>query len=67
VGGQVEAVGKNVTQFKAGDEVLWRGSSFSAEYACARDEDWLLASYVTLNSGLCRLGGIHRLAGSSPR
>jgi NADPH:quinone reductase-like Zn-dependent oxidoreductase len=33
--GQVEAVGANVTQFRAGDEVFGTGSGTFAEYACA--------------------------------
>src|SRR5437870_11272628 len=37
VAGQVEAVGKNITQFKAGDEVFGVGRPTLAEYACARE------------------------------
>jgi len=37
VAGQVEAVGKNVTLFKPGDEVFGVGRPTLAEYACARE------------------------------
>jgi NADPH:quinone reductase-like Zn-dependent oxidoreductase len=37
VAGQVEAVGRNITQFKPGDEVFGACSGAFAEYACARE------------------------------
>lgn len=37
VAGQVETVGRNITQFKPGDEVFGACSGAFAEYACARE------------------------------
>src|SRR5262249_23752681 len=37
VAGQVDAVGRNVTQFKAGDDVFGACDSTIAEYTCARE------------------------------
>ncbi len=37
VAGQVEAVGRNITQFKPGDEVFGACAGAFAEYACARE------------------------------
>ena len=45
VAGQIEAVGKNVTQFKPGDEVFGACDGAFAEYACARE------SAVTIKPG----------------
>jgi len=38
VAGQVEAVGRNVTQFQPGDEVFGAGRGALAEYVCAREK-----------------------------
>jgi NADPH:quinone reductase-like Zn-dependent oxidoreductase len=42
VAGQVEAVGKNVTQFRAGDEVFGACNGAFAEYACARESAFVI-------------------------
>jgi len=47
VAGVVEAVGKNVTQFQAGDEVFGTCNGAFAEYACAR-QDMLAPKPVNL-------------------
>ena len=47
--GRVEAVGEDVTQFKAGDEVFGSGMGAFAEYACIREDAVALKpSKVTL-------------------
>jgi NADPH:quinone reductase-like Zn-dependent oxidoreductase len=48
VSGQVEAVGRNVTQFKPGDEVFGTCRGALAEYACAK-EDRLVAKPANLS------------------
>lgn len=45
VAGRVEAVGKNHTEFRPGDEVFGEMESYSggfAEYVCTRGKDWAL-------------------------
>ena len=42
VAGEVEAVGRNVTQFKPGDEVFGVCQGAFAEYACASETDLIL-------------------------
>jgi len=40
--GQVEAVGKNVTQFQSGDEVFGAGGGAFAEYVCVSEDSLVL-------------------------
>jgi NADPH:quinone reductase-like Zn-dependent oxidoreductase len=42
IAGQVEAVGRNVTRFRAGDEVFGSGMGGFAEYACFREDKLVL-------------------------
>jgi NADPH:quinone reductase and related Zn-dependent oxidoreductases len=54
VAGQVEAVGKNVTLFKAGDEVFGVGRPTIAEYACARERGLVIKpANVTFEQAGC--------------
>ncbi len=48
IAGRVEAVGKNVTQFKPGDEVFGAAPGGFAEFACAR-EDYLVIKPATVS------------------
>src|SRR5258708_10771019 len=66
VAGQVEAVGRNVTQFKSGDEVFGTCSGAFAEYACASESalvmkpdkvTWEQAASVPI-AGLTALQGL---------
>ncbi len=52
--GQVEAVGKNVTKFKPGDEVFGVGRTTLAEYACARERGLVIKpANVTFEQAGC--------------
>src|SRR6266480_1172735 len=54
VAGQVAAVGKNVTQFKAGDEVFGVARPSLAEYACARERSLVIKpANVTFEQAGC--------------
>jgi len=40
VAGEIEAVGRNITQFKTGDGVFGSCKGAFAEYACASESNW---------------------------
>src|SRR5436190_8990388 len=65
VAGQVEAVGKNVTQFKAGDEVFGVARPSLAEYACARERGLVIkpANVTFEQAGSVAWAGLTALQG----
>src|SRR5436190_1704132 len=65
VAGQVEAVGKNVTLFKAGDEVFGVARSTLAEYVCARERALVIkpASVTFEQAGSIAWAGFTALQG----
>src|SRR5713101_7006778 len=65
VAGQVEAVGKNVTQFKAGDEVFGVARPALAEYVCAPERALVIkpANVTFEQAGSVALAGLTALQG----
>ncbi len=65
IAGQVEAVGKNVTQFKPGDEVFGAAAGGFAEYACvAEDRLALKPTNVTFEAAAAvPIAGVSALQG----
>jgi NADPH:quinone reductase-like Zn-dependent oxidoreductase len=65
VAGQVEAVGKNVTQFKPGDEVFGIARPSLAEYVCARERSLVIkpANVTFEQAGSVALAGLTALQG----
>ena len=66
--GTVEAVGKNVTQFKPGDEVFGNRSGAFAEYLCARADRAIAlkpANMTFEQAAGVPVAATHRVAGSS--
>jgi NADPH:quinone reductase-like Zn-dependent oxidoreductase len=63
--GQVEAVGKNVTQFKPGDEVFGVARFSLAEYACARERGLVIkpANVTFEEAGCVAWAGLTALQG----
>src|SRR5882724_9195958 len=65
VAGQVEAVGKNVTLFKAGDEVFGAARPSLAEYVCARERALVIkpANVTFEQAGCVAWAGLTALQG----
>src|SRR5467141_4714614 len=65
VAGQVEAVGKNVTQFKPGDEVFGVARPSLAEYACGRERGLVIkpANVTFEQAGCVAWAGLTALQG----
>ena len=65
VAGQVEAIGKNVTQFKPGDEVFGLARPSLAEYVCARERALVIkpANVTFEQTGSVGLAGLTALQG----
>jgi NADPH:quinone reductase-like Zn-dependent oxidoreductase len=65
VAGQVEAIGKNVTQFKPGDEVFGLARPSLAEYVCARERALVIkpANVTFEEAGSVGLAGLTALQG----
>jgi len=63
VAGQIEAVGKTVTQFKPGDDVFGGCRGAFAEYACASESDLVIKpDNVTFEQAACvRIAGLTAL------
>jgi NADPH:quinone reductase-like Zn-dependent oxidoreductase len=65
VAGQVEAVGRNVTQFKPGDEVFGAGRPALAEYVCATERGLVIkpANVTFEQAGSVAVAGLTALQG----
>jgi NADPH:quinone reductase-like Zn-dependent oxidoreductase len=65
VAGQVEAVGRNVTQFKPGDEVFGTARPALAEYVCALERALVIkpASVMFEQAGCVAVAGLTALQG----
>jgi NADPH:quinone reductase-like Zn-dependent oxidoreductase len=65
VAGEVEAIGKNVTQFKPGDEVFGTARPSLAEYVCARERELVMkpANVTFEQAGSVAVAGLTALQG----